>query len=156
MPGDFAHAVHAAGEYRSGKRAAGEAVDPSLHGLLRAVEGRAPTLRRRRQQIRLGECVIGAEKRVSAVKHGLELAADAIVVNGRCKHQHIRIAHLGGNFHGIVLDDAVPQLQAGKAALAEAELPFAQTHGLNAATRLSRAVGESVRQRLGIAILSRT
>ena len=54
--------------------------------------------------------VIGAEKRVGAVKHGLELAADAVVVDGRCKHQHIRIVHFGGNFHGIVLDNAVPQL----------------------------------------------
>ena len=64
--------------------------------------------------------------------------------------------HLGGDFHGIVLDDAVPQLLAGKAALAEANLLFAQTHGLHAVARLPRTVGESVRQRLGIATLSRT
>ena len=64
--------------------------------------------------------------------------------------------HFGGNFHGIVLDDAVPQLQAGKAALAEAELLFAQTHDLNAVARFPRSFGEGVRQRLGITILSRT
>ena len=76
----------------------------------RQVEGRAPALRRRRQQICLGECIIGAKKRVSAGEHGFELATDAVVVNGRCEHQDISVEHLGGNFHGIVLDDAAPQL----------------------------------------------
>lgn len=49
VPGDFAHAAHAAGENRSGERATGETVNPASYGFLRSLEGRAPALRRRCQ-----------------------------------------------------------------------------------------------------------
>ena len=62
--------------------------------------------------------------------------------------------HFGGNFHGIVLDDAVPQLQAGKAALAEANLLFPQIYGFYLIACLPCALGKRCRQRLRIPTLA--
>ena len=76
------------------------------------------------QADRLRKDVIRIEQRVGTVQHRLELTADAVIVDRRCEHQHICIVHFDDNFHGIVLDDAVPQLQAGKTALAKANLLF--------------------------------
>ena len=88
------------------------------------------------------------------VQHSLELTADSVIVDGPCEHQHICIVHFGGNFHGIVLDDAVPQLQAGKTALAEANLLFPQKHSLYLMTGFLRTLGKGCRQRLRISTLA--
>jgi len=64
--------------------------------------------------------------------------------------------HFGSNFHGIILDDAVPQLQAGKAALAEANLLFPQIYGFYLIACLSCALGKCCRQRFGVAALTGT
>ena len=156
MTGDLAHAVHAACEHGAGQRAAGEAVHPTLHGLLRALEGLRRILGCRCQQIRLGKGIVRIIERIGAIQHGLELTADTVIVDGRCEHQHIRIVHFGGNFHGIVLDDAVPQLQAGKTALAEANLLFPQRYGFYLIACLPCALGEGCRQRFGVAALAGT
>ena len=74
---------------------------------------------RRCKQVGFRKGVVRIEQWVGTIQHSLELTADAVIVDGCCEHQHIGIVHSGGNFHGIVLDDAVPQLQAGKAAFAE-------------------------------------
>ena len=71
-------------------------------------------------------------------------------------YQHIGIMHFGGNFYGIVLDDAVPQLQAGKAAFAEANLLFSQIHSFYLMARLPCALGKRCRQRFGVAALTGT
>ena len=62
--------------------------------------------------------------------------------------------HFGGNFHGIVLDDAVPQLQAGEAALAEANLLFSQIHSFYLIACRLYTLGKRCRQRFGVAALT--
>ena len=102
---------------------------PALHGFLCTRKGFRCVLCRRCKQIGFLKGVVRIEQWVGTIQHSLELTADAVIVDGRCERQHICIVHFGGNFHGIVLDDAVPQLQTGKTALAEANLLFPQIYG---------------------------
>ena len=154
MTCDLSHAVYAARKHCANQRAAGETVHPALHGFLCTRKGFRCVLCRRCKQIGFRKGVVRIEQRVGAVQHGLELTADAVIVDRRCEHQHICIVHFGGNFHGIVLDDAVPQLQAGEAALAKANLLFPQINGFYLMARRLCALGKRCRQRFGVAALT--
>ena len=156
MTCDLSHAVYAARKHCANQRAAGETVHPALHGFLCTRKGFRCVLCRCCQQVGFRKGVVRIEQRVGAVQHGLELTADAVIVDRRCEHQHICIVHFGGNFHGIVLDDAVPQLQAGEATLAKANLLFPQINGFYLMARRLYTLGKRCRQRFGIAILTGT
>ena len=135
---------------------AGETIHPSLYGFDRAFHRFRLILCRCCQQVGFRKGVIRIKQRVGTIQHSLELTADAVIVDGRCEYQHIRVVHFGGNFHGIVLDDAVPKIQAGEAALAEANLLFPQKHSLYLMTSFLRTLGKGCRQRLRIAVLAGT
>ena len=53
-------------------------------------------------------------------------------------------------------DDAVPKIQAGETALAEANLLFSQIHSFYLVARLPCALGKRCRQRFGVAALTGT
>ena len=122
--GDIADFVYAASEHRAGQCAAWEAVDPALDSLLGALEGLRCVLGCGCDQVGLSECVIGIIQRIGAVQYGLQLTAHAVIVDRCCEHQHIGIVHSGDDVHGIIIDYAATELEAGKAALAETNLLF--------------------------------
>ena len=154
MTGNVANAIHAARKHRLHQLTAWEAIHPSLHRFFSAFDGFRLILRRSRQQISLGESVIAVIQRIGAIQHGFELTADAVIIHRRGKRQHVGVVHLGGDFHRIIPDDAVPQLHASHTALAKSILLFPQMHNFHLMTRLQRAFGEGGRQRFRVAALA--
>ena len=154
MSGNVADIVDAARKDRVHQLTAGEAVHPALHGFLGAIHRFRFVLRRRCQQVGFGEGIVRIVQRVGAIQHGLELAADAVIIHRRGEHKHVGVVHFCGYLHGIVLDDAVPQLQAGKAAQAEAVILFPEMYGFHQIPGFQCALGEGRGQRLRIAALA--
>ena len=154
MPVDFTDFIHTAGKHRIGQFTAFEAVHPTLHCLDRTFHRFRLILCRCRQQVGFRKAIIRSKQRVGTIQHGLELTADAVIVDRRCEHQHICVVHFVGDLHGIILDDAVPQLQAGKTTLAKANLLFPQRYGFNLIACLPCTLGKCCRQRFGVAALA--
>ena len=152
MTCDLARAVHAAGEHRARKAAVFVANDPALEAVYGALVGARLVVHGGGEKVRVSERVIACEERVHAVKQGLELAAHFVAVDRRCENEHVRVQHLLGNLHRVVVYHAMAELLTCEASATEADVLPAQGNFLYLVASGRGALGEGVRQRFGIAV----
>lgn len=106
------------------------------------------------EEIDVAEVVFRGEEGIHPVEEGLQLAGDAVVVNGGGEYDDVGGLHFFGDGPGVVGDDAAARFLAGEAARAEGDALAFQGDLLHGVARFTRPGRKGSGEAFGIAALT--